>query len=347
MTDVAIPVIYLDIVWLLNFVMDGVLLWMTLFVIRRPVRWKRLLLGALFGAFYSLFLFIPSLSFTTSLLGKVLASLLMVWIGIGRRNWFDLARSCLGLYFVTFLMAGAALALHFAVPGVSLASGTVITNRGIAFGTSGTILALLVAVPVSIGLVQHTIQRIRTWKLASMHVLSMQVTVQGQDFSFQALLDTGNHLSDPVTRQPVCFMDYKLLQSVLPSPLSAALQAGQDPVNALAALGDHEAGTLAFALVPYRVAGGQSNLALCLRPDALYVVCNGEKLSVPQIPWLALSVAELSREGTFQAILNPQILSGDERIEEMVSKTFGTAALAHSPASFVDAHQNPSARHSG
>jgi stage II sporulation protein GA (sporulation sigma-E factor processing peptidase) len=332
----VVPVIYIDIVFLINLVMDAVLLAMTAWVTKRPIRWRRLMLGAVIGAIYSLVLFVPPLDWMTSWPGKAIASLIMVWVGVGRKHWLDLARNCLALYFVAFVLAGAALALHFAIPGVSLTSGTVITSRGIEFGTSGATLGVLVAIPVAFALISHITRRVRDVRRLEGSLLKVSIKVADKTYPCTALVDTGNSLFDPVSRLPVSFVDLAVVSDSLPSSLVTALTSGQDPVAALYAL-DLDDRSLRFALIPFRGAGKGQSMALAILPSNISVELNSAWTETASRSWLALSPQPLSRDGRFQAILHPHLILGDDSLEDVSAKSAGRTQTSPSPSSTLGA----------
>lgn len=112
----ALPVVYIDIVWMVNFIMDFALLWTTGWLMKRRARWTRLLAGALVGATYALALFVPALSLATTWPGKALVSVLMVWVSLPHRSALDLARLVGVYYLVSFVVAGRAWPLGSPCP---------------------------------------------------------------------------------------------------------------------------------------------------------------------------------------------------------------------------------------
>ena len=49
-------VIYLDVIWLLNLLVDSMILWMTSLILKRTVKWWRILIGGFIG---SIIIFLP------------------------------------------------------------------------------------------------------------------------------------------------------------------------------------------------------------------------------------------------------------------------------------------------
>lgn len=308
------PVIYIDVVWLVNFVMDGVLLLTTCWILHRRVRPWRLVAGAFIGACYALMLFFPSLAVLTGFVGKAVMTLLMVNVGIIRRTWIDLVRVCLVFFGVSFVFAGAAIGLHFALPEVTLSKVATVGGNEIAVQTSMESLVLLVCIPLCIALLQYIVRHMRK---ASMRAgLTFIVRVKFGDFRLECigLVDSGNQLRDPIRRRPVNFIDADVLLPMLPQKLADSILQGTDPVLALGDMTQDEMRSK-FTLVPYRGAGGVSQLAIAIAPDSVILERAGMEYQVSTPCLFAIHPTQLSVDRTFQALLHFELVTGDEAFE--------------------------------
>ncbi|MDQ0190979.1 sigma-E processing peptidase SpoIIGA [Alicyclobacillus cycloheptanicus] len=310
-----VPVVYVDVVWLVNFIMDGVILWTTCWVMKRPARPRRLVMAALLGSGYSLLLFVPPLSFLTTWVGKALVSVALVGIGIPCRSWLELARTTVLFYFVTFVFAGAALALNFAVPGVSVASGVEVAGRRLAFVTSLRSLGLLLAIVLSIALLQYSLQRVRRLRVRAAALYRVHVTVDGRSASFVGLADTGNQLRDPLTRKPVCLVQAQVMAELVPEALAVPLREGKTGIEALSSIQD-ESWVRRLSIVPYRGAGGVQQMTFAVRPDTVEIEENGVRRPAAAPVLLAVNPGKLSLDNQFQAILHIEAIARDDRVEE-------------------------------
>lgn len=335
------PVVYIDVVWLVNFVMDAAILFTVTWIAKRPTRLSRVCLAALMGATYALLLFAPSLWFLTTWVGKAVVSLLIVSIAIPCKNWLELVRACLLFYFVAFVFAGATIALHYAVPGVSVASGTVVSHKGLAFITSIKSLALLIALPVSIGLIQVCVRRVRRLQLQSASYYQVHVRLADRSTTFTGMVDTGNQLRDPLTRRPVCMVDADVMAQILPESVAEAICQGKDVVSALEHITD-VAWMKRMALVPYRGAGGVQHMTVAFRPDEVVLEREGTRLQVTGPCLFAVHTEPLSVEGRFQAILHTELLTGDDGFENEMVDSEAEHETTYSPAITVDSNSHHS-----
>lgn len=335
------PVVYIDVVWLVNFVMDAAILFTANWIAKRPTRLARICLASLIGATYALLLFTPSLWMLTTWVGKAIVSLLIVAIAIPCKNWLELVRACLLFYFVTFVFAGATIALHYAVPGVSVASGTVVSHKGLAFMTSIKSLALLIAIPLSIGLIQVCVRRVRRLQLQSASYYQVFVRLSGRSVTFTGMVDTGNQLRDPLTRRPVCMVDAAVMAQILPNSIAHAICHGKDVVSALEQISD-VTWMKRMSLVPYRGAGGVQHMTVAFRPDEVELERDGKRVLVTGPCLLAVHTEPLSVEGRFQAILHTELLTGDDGFEHEMVDSEAEHETTHPSATTLDSHSHHS-----
>jgi stage II sporulation protein GA (sporulation sigma-E factor processing peptidase) len=333
------PVVYIDVVWLVNFVMDATILLTSSWIAKRPTHLLRICLGSLIGASYALLLFTPSLSALTTWVGKAIVSLLIVSISIPCKSWLELLRACVLFYFVAFVFAGVTIALHYAVPGVSVASGTVVSGRGLAFLTSVKSLALLIALPVSVGILKYSVRRVRQMQLRSATFYQVSVRMGNQSVQFIGMMDTGNQLRDPLTRHPVCMVDADVLAQVLPEPIRSAVSQGKELLHALEQVTD-EAWMKRISLIPYRGAGGSQAMTVAFRPDEVELERDGRRILVVHPCLLAVHSEPLSVEGRFQAILHTELLTGDDGFEHEMVDAKAEHETTHPPSTALDSNSH-------
>jgi stage II sporulation protein GA (sporulation sigma-E factor processing peptidase) len=331
----TLPVVYIDVVWIVNLIMDTVLLMTTSWVAKRPLQMWRVFAGGLLGSTYALLLFFPPLSFLTTWPGKAIVSLLMVGLAIPWRNWLELARLSVLFYFVSFVFAGAAVALNFAIPGTSLGSGTVVNGSHLAFSSSLQGLALLVAIPVGYGTLRFTVNRVKAVKTQSRSLYEVKVAVLEREVSFTGLADTGNQLRDPLSRRPVCLLDEDLWIKLFPADFQEMVSKGTDIVTAVSRL-EMDGYQQKIAMIPFRGAGGASQITVGVRPDKVELEREGTQLTATSECLFAAHQGRFSMDGRFQGILHIEVITGDDNFENDSITSATQSQNADSTSTFLD-----------
>lgn len=185
--------IYLDLVFFINFMFDFLLLLTVKIILKRRVKWYRILLGATMGGLSIFFLFIKLNSITLFLL-KGIISILMILISMGRKNFI---KNMLYLYFVSILLGGFLyyLNLEFSYDNI----GLVFFHNGFSIN----FILLLILSPIILYLY---IKQNKELKMIQNYHYQVDVYYGNQVFHYQAYLDTGNKLYDPYFKRPIILL---------------------------------------------------------------------------------------------------------------------------------------------
>ncbi len=221
-------VVYLDLVVLLNFLVDGLLLMGANRLTGHPTGWKRCTLAAAVGGIYAGFCMLPGSRFLGNLLWRMVSLAAMAVIAFGW-NFGALRR---GAIFVLLSMALGGMAL------------------GVGRGSFGSLML------AAGGLVFLCTMGIRS-PLGMEKFQSVELHWMDEKIKLTALVDTGNTLRDPITGSSVLVVGMDV-----GSRLGISREMIRDPITALAG---H---TLPGArLIPYRAVGKPGGMLLLLRFD--------------------------------------------------------------------------------
>lgn len=214
--------VYLDVVMLLNFMVDWLLLMAANRLCGRPPTPGRTALGGLLGSIYAGICLLPGFSFMGGMLWRIVALAAMALIAYGLQ-WDSLRR---GLVFLLLSMALGGFAL-------CLGSSGFWTLTGAAAG----VCALCV------------------WglrgKIGAAGYIPVELTYGDRHLKVTALQDTGNTLRDPVTGGPVLVVDSHTAAK-LTGLTSDQLSRPVESIGAIPGL----------RLIPYRAVGTQNGLLL-------------------------------------------------------------------------------------
>lgn len=251
-------VIYVDSVFVLNAVMDYLLLLCTARLAGVPLRRGRYLLGALAGGAYAVAVFLPGLEALSAAPVKGAVGVLLAVVAFGGEE--KLMRLTLLLLAVSCGLAGCVLGLGLlAGGGVPMVNGILYTDVN-----AKTLLLASTAAYLVLTLVFHA---------AAKHGLTGELTevrvcLGGRVVQLTALLDTGSSLRDPVSGEAVLVVARGGLDAVLPVPVRRLL--GENglylPADLLEPL-RQAAPELRFYLLPYRSVGQASGLLLAVRSE--------------------------------------------------------------------------------
>ncbi|GHV05432.1 hypothetical protein FACS1894217_02290 [Clostridia bacterium] len=236
-------VVYIDSVFALNLILDYLLLLLSARLAGLPFRRWRLGVAAGFGAVCAVLAALPDFEPLNAVWLRALLSvpIALIAYGAGRYFW----RGLLLFWVSSFVLAGAisALGLH------------TISIAPLLLTAAAAYLVLTFALK---GFSRHA---------GKSKIVRVSVTLNSRETSFDALVDTGHGLTDPVSGQPIIVADAACVASLLPAEVRRQLdeRSLSNPIG----LFQRVNGGM-FRLVPYQTIGAKSFL-LAFRPDRLTV----------------------------------------------------------------------------
>ncbi len=276
-------IIYIDTLFLLNTLVDYLLLLASARVAGEPLYRLRFLLGAVVGGLYAVSIFL--FPFLQAPMYKLLLYLLIILLAFGRSR--RLLRQSLIFLALTFAFAGGILA-------ISLLGGQGLTfSNGVLYSPMDLKMVLLSAAGCY-GLLTLLFRNFGKHSAVTGELLTLTLILKHDTLNFPVLLDTGNTLTDPITGHSVPVVEANLVTPFFPANFSTTQFS--NPILCLQAL----AGTSLekrVRLLPYKAVGVQG-LLLALRVDALQLE------GIPQKETLvAISPTTLSDGGNYHGLI--------------------------------------------
>lgn len=258
------PVVYADLTFLVNFVMDLALLWITARWSQRRVYYGRLLLASLVGALYGTGVLFAVWHWLYFLPIKIAVSVLMLWMSFKPLSWDQWKKVILYFYLVSFVATG----LLAVLPYLSSYAKPLLKLYWL----------WLVSGLAGLGFVAYCSERYIVNKVLP-GLLRFQVTLKFHDkvCSGTGFVDTGNALRDPITRRPVIVAEYELIRDCLPKEICSTINASSQEDDFLGAvLSSPWAGRI--RMIPYRSVGRRHGMMVGLRADEVLLSVGNDEI---------------------------------------------------------------------
>ncbi|MFS0654197.1 sigma-E processing peptidase SpoIIGA [Bacillus sp. 179-C3.3 HS] len=301
-------VIYLDVIWLLNFCFDLLLLLLTAFILKRQVKKRRYILGALIGSSIVLLLFTPFALFVSHPLGKLLFSVFIVLATFGFQRFRTFFQHLFTFYFVTFLMGGGMMGVHSFLQTNTVIQDGLFLSQNDGFGDPISWLFVLTGFPAIWLFSKKRLGEVGIKKRQFDEQVMVDIHINGETIRLKGLVDSGNQLYDPITKTPVMIVQLEQLSSVCGEPFLALMKQCH-PVEVLQKLDEQFPLLDRLRLVPYRAVGHDHGFLLCLKPDAV-VIYSKKQMIQPSKCFVGMSLSGLSADQEFQSIIHPDMLDG-------------------------------------
>ena len=191
--------VYLDLIMIINFFIDFLLLLGVSIILKRKVKINRIILSAFIGGISILFLFM-NLNSIELFLFKFLLSIIMIIIAFGFRNIKYTIVNIIYLYIISVFLGGGLYLLNIQFS---------YKQTGIVFfhnGFSINIIFILIFTPIIIFIYLKQNKKINS---NYSNYYNVRIYLKEKYIDLIGYLDTGNNLIDPITKKPVILIDKK------------------------------------------------------------------------------------------------------------------------------------------
>lgn len=192
--------LYLDLIFMLNFLFDLLLLLLVGIILKRNSKLSRLLLGALVGS-TSLFILFININARQLFIYKILISVLMVIITFGYKDLKYTGRNLFYLYLNSIVLGGFLYLLNIQFSYKQ--TGLIFYHHGLSINW----LFLLVFSPLILYIYYKQLLTLKN-NLANYYLVDIYFK-DGSKKKLSAFLDTGNQLIDPYLRRPIILVNKK------------------------------------------------------------------------------------------------------------------------------------------
>ncbi|SHE61963.1 sporulation factor SpoIIGA. Unknown type peptidase. MEROPS family U04 [Seinonella peptonophila] len=293
-------VIYADLVFLLNSVIDFLLLWLTSGIRKQRVPIWRLIVAAIIGGLYATCYLWTAFAPFYTLLFKLLVSLIMIVIAFGFSHPAAYLRN-VGVFYLTCIICGGALvALHYLLTGTAQITGGALLSE-----SSVSWFLVLIAFPFIWVYTHFTFRSIQQRSEIDSFLTSVRIQIADHTIECIGLVDTGNQLRDPISRAPVMMVELDQLRHHIPSIVIDFIKSNQWqtklselPIEWMARL----------RIIPYRAAGFEGEMMIAFRPDAVCLWRENNWHNAGKVI-IGIDVGRLSTDGTYQALIHPSCMS--------------------------------------
>ncbi|MGE4213365.1 MAG: sigma-E processing peptidase SpoIIGA [Anaerotignaceae bacterium] len=289
--------VYIDVIFLVNFIMDTMILWLISVLDRRKVAFKRIVAGGVVGAFlYCLLLFLPYLG---SWINYIFGSLIL-----GISVWLTFRPTTVKAYIR--LKVFALLASVF-VGGVFIAIFYLTKVNGIvpfAIGNFSIKLLLLLTISIYVFIKWAGGMFISAFSNRDGYC-RISICFNGKKAEIMALMDTGNFLIEDQCGNKIIIAEFGAIKQFFNTETQLLYYQKLSPQQILEGITDEHVKTR-IQLIPFSSIGSDGGLLTAFKADFVEVFT--EKKIVLKNALLVIYNGRLSTNKTCNGIINPSII---------------------------------------
>jgi stage II sporulation protein GA (sporulation sigma-E factor processing peptidase) len=262
-----------------------------------------MLIAASIGSLYAVFaIAFPNAALITFSLNKIAVSALMVLLAFKTQNLSEFLRRWGMMLLSAFLLAGCTYALS------TVLDGGVLSYGGLMYiSPQGTLKAFLFSAGLCIVLVRP-IGRILSGKaFREGSIIPVLIRLGDKTVRFNALVDTGNSLTDPITGYPVMIVEAESLKAILPSEVYDSVVSNNIYKQIPNGNGENT-WIKRIHLIPFKSIGKENGMRTGFRPDNLRVGRDGAFKEINNVI-VGICGIKLSNSAKYSALVGPAMLS--------------------------------------
>lgn len=256
-------VYYIEYVFVENFIIDFILLFITGKLIKRVIIFKRLVIASLVGSLYVILTFYIGREFMTYFIVKFCVSVLMIMIAFDSKGILTNIRVIICFYITSLIMVGIISALYF----VTYDKLTV--NAIIMSIFAGYVALHFFFKEIKDRIAKHNLKR------------KVSVSIANKSKTFRGYIDTGNELKDPMTGKPVMVVNIDCIKDILGVDLCARIMNFYDN-KCYDSLID-ENNSINLRIIKYNTISSRGEKMVCIVPDEIEIINNNSSILIDAI----------------------------------------------------------------
>ncbi|MBZ4644982.1 MAG: hypothetical protein PWR27_640 [Petroclostridium sp.] len=299
------PVVYVDILFIVNLLINYMLLWTTGKISKKQMSVIRLLIGSLIGAIYAVIMFFPAFKIYYTVIAKIIFSMALIAITFNIEKVKDFFRVLAIFYVVSFTFGGTALGLFY-FTNVGAFIGAILSNGVIYFTLPWKVLVIS-------SFIAYIIIRI-TWQVFYKKIskenmfIPLLIMFDNKSICVNALIDTGNSLYDPISNFPVVVVEFQAIKDLLPEDIQKIFnECSENDLSLISKIMSNSVWISRFRLIPFSSLGKENGMLIGFKPDEIEIIEGEHKKDIKDII-VGIYNKRLSKDETYKALLNPEII---------------------------------------
>ena len=291
--------IYIDIVLIENVIMNYIILFATAIVSKIKIKHIRIFIASLLGAIYSVITYMGILKLYSSIVMKILLSILIVYIAFNPQSLKKMWKNLLIFYLTSFVFGGVAFALIYI-----LKPQDILMKNGFFLGTYPLKTVLLGAI-ISFLVILVAFKIIKDKFSKKDLFCDLEIKIN-KIVKTTAMIDTGNCLKDPITNNPVVVIEHTLLYECIPKQILNNLDniIGGDFEGIPQEIKETYISKL--KLIPYSSLGKQNGILLGIKPEYVKVSTEENERIINAI--IGIYNKSLTKRGEYRALIGVECI---------------------------------------
>ena len=299
--------LYIDLILLENIIMNYIIILATGMICRVNIKHNiRIFLSSLLGALYAILTYVVNnIEIYTSQITKIIVSICMVYIAFNSTNVKTMLKQLIIFYLTSFCFGGAAYYLLY-----NIRPNLIQSSNGILVGTYPIKIAILGGI-LGFFIINISFKIIKS-KLTKKDMLyDIEIFYKENISTIKVILDTGNLLTDPITKTPVLIVEAQKLKNIIPEKI---LNNIEDVIYNSSFDDVDEDIKIRCSIIPFSSIGKNNGIIIGFRPDYIKIHTNeGEEIRRRVI--VGIHNNKITKNGLYSGLIGLNLLNEGEKYE--------------------------------
>ena len=193
--------IYIDIILIINFIIDLLLLLSVSFLLKRRASITRIIISSSIGSLSTLLLFVIHNNFLL-LIYKLLTSIIMIIITFKYNNFHYFKDNLIYLYIISIVLGGTIYLINNQISSI---------NNGLIFTSNNLKINLLLLIIITPIIIYKYLKTTKNYQITYSNYYDIDIYYNDLCIKGTAFLDTGNNLKDPYFKRPIILINKELI----------------------------------------------------------------------------------------------------------------------------------------
>ncbi|AZT90989.1 peptidase U4 [Caldicellulosiruptor changbaiensis] len=276
-------IIYADVYILENLVVNYFIFLITAYITRTNVSSFKILFTSILASLYSLLQFYPPMQFLYSIFGKIIVSVIFVYLTFWPKKFFIFLRQLLSFYLVTIMFGGMVFFLYY------------ITKNSFVIDVQVKLKNVLIALGCSLIVFKLSYELILKRMYKESLIRYIKFKINDAEYNCIAYVDTGNNLKEPFSGRPVVIVERNLLRE----KGNQADISARNLEELQKLLGNR------IVLIPYNSIGQEHGVLIGVIPDEFYISENRNTWTKRDV---AIALYDKKISNRYSALLGPDLI---------------------------------------
>lgn len=296
--------VYIDIIFLENLFMNCIILFATAIILKNPIKILRILTSSIIGSTYAIIIYISKLQIYSNIFVKIALSAVMVYVAFNPAKVKSFLKGIMIFYLTSFTFGGVTFALlYFVKPqNISFQNGVLIGISPIKIIITGGLIGFII--------ITISFKNIKGKLTKKDMICDIKIIQKDKTKQIKAIIDTGNLLTDPITKAPIIIVEKDKLMDIFPKNIL------ENIINFIEGK-DVEMGEYLskIRIIPFKSLGKENGLLLGIKVDGVIINYQNNDNFVKEVI-VGIYEKKLSNNNSYSALIGLNILEKGEDYDE-------------------------------